>query len=614
MKKNILLLSFIFCLSFSIFAQSEYQFFIDLNKCENDLLTVELIAPQIESDDILYRLPKMVPGTYEIYNFGRFASEFEATDSTGKNLTVEKVDANSWKINDAKKLHKITYKVEDTWDTKQKESFVFEPAGSNFEKDKNFVLNVHCMFGFFEGMLSTTYKLNVTRPSNFYGSSSLTDVTTQNNTDTYTIKNYYDFQDAPIMYNVPDTTILNVGGAQILISVYSPNKVSSSKFIGENIKDILIAQQKYLGGSLPIKKYAYLIYLTSNTGGSGSNGALEHSYSSMYFMPEMDEKYLAQTMRDVSAHEFFHIVTPLNIHAEQIGNFDYSNPKMSKHLWLYEGITEYAAGLVQIKYGIMTLEEYLKVIDEKIKTAQYYNDSLPFTVMSEGCLDKYKDEYTNVYQKGALIGLCLDIKLRALSDGKYGVQEMMADLSKKYGKETSFKDEELFDEISKLSFPEIREFFKRYVEGSEPLPLKEYLELAGIGFGKPSTEKSISFGGIQVGLNAANNHLIVVNTAGMDDFGKAIGYQEYDELLKFNGKKININNAQDVLGDYLMNAKEGDVLKISVLRRSGQHPKGKKVKLKTKVFMVTEPNKFNLAPVNNASQQQMQIRSSWIGK
>ncbi|MCC6837001.1 MAG: PDZ domain-containing protein, partial [Bacteroidia bacterium] len=224
------------------------------------------------------------------------------------------------------------------------------------------------------------------------------------------------------------------------------------------------------------------------------------------------------------------------------------------------------------------------------------------------------DEYNNVYQKGALIGLCLDIKLRALSNGKYGVQEMMADLSKKYGKETSFKDEELFDEISKLSFPEIREFFKRYVEGSEPLPLKEYLGMAGIGFGKPSTEKSISFGGIQVGLNAANNHLIVVNTAGMDDFGKAIGYQEYDELLKFNGKKININNAQDVLGNYLMNAKEGDVLKVTVLRRSNQHPKGKKVKLKTKVFMVTEPNKFNLAPVNNVSQQQMQIRSSWIGK
>lgn len=34
--------------------------------------------------------------------------------------------------------------------------------------------------------------------------------------------------------------------------------------------------------------------------------------------------------------------------------------------------------------------------------------------MSEGCLTTYKDQYTNVYQKGALIGLCLDIKLQSI--------------------------------------------------------------------------------------------------------------------------------------------------------------------------------------------------------
>lgn len=614
MKKSILSFLFAFTLSAITLSQSEYKFNVDLNDVNDDKLLIELIAPKIEKEKITYHLPKLVPGTYEIYNFGRFVSEFTASDSAGNQLTVNQLDDNSWEISDANKLFKITYKVEDSWDTKITKPFVFEPAGSNFEKDKNFVLNTHCLFGFFDDLLKLKYEVNITHPSNFYGSCSLTDVISKNNTDTYTIPNYFDLQDAPMMYCAPDTTSLMVGGAQILISVYSPNKVVSSKFISENIHEILIAQQKYLGGTLPIKKYAYLIYLTPNAGGSGSNGALEHSYSSMYFLPEMDGKLLAQTMKDVSAHEFFHIVTPLNIHAEQIGNFDYTEPKMSKHLWLYEGVTEYAAGLVQVKYGKMTLEEYLKVIDDKINTAKYYNDSLPFTVMSEGCLTTYKDQYANVYQKGALIGLCLDIQLRALSDGNYGVQEMMADLAKKYGKEKSFKDEELFNEIVKLTFPEIKDFFERYVAGSEPLPIKETLELAGITFGKPSTEKNISFGGINIGINAENNHLLVVNTAKMDDFGKAMGYQEYDELIKFNGKKINMNTAEDVLSDYLSNAKEGDVLKVTVLRSTAAKPKGKKVKLKSKVFLVIEPNKFNLSPVKNASQKQLQVRNTWIGK
>ncbi|MDQ3046687.1 MAG: peptidase M61 [Bacteroidota bacterium] len=600
--------------TFTLFSAGEYKFSVDLTKCVDDKLSIELIVPEIKTAEVIYSLPKMVPGTYEIYDFGRFVSEIQAFDGQGAPLLVEKIDKGSWKIKEATKLNKITYRVEDTWDTNQKEGFVFEPGGSNFESNKNFVLNAHCLFGYFEGMTKIPYRISITRPSSFYGSTSLTEVSTTGNTDVYTVPDYALLQDAPIMYNVPDTTVLNVGGAKILISVYSPNKITTSGFISENIKEILIAQKEYLGGSLPIKKYAYLIYLSADGGKSGSSGALEHSYSSMYFLPEMDQIYLAQTIKDVSAHEFFHIVTPLNIHAEQIGEFDYSNPRMSEHLWLYEGVTEYASGLVQVKYGNMSVDEYLKVLDKKIATAKYYNDTLPFTKMSLGCLDEYKDQYGNVYQKGALIGLCLDVKLRSLSDGKYGIQELMADLSKTYGKDRSFKDDELFGQIVKLTYPEIGDFFTRYVAGSEPLPIVETMKLVGIEFGLGSEEKEISFGGVAIGLNPATNRLMLVNTSAMDDFGKAMGYKEFDELIKFNGKTITLDNAQAVIGEFFVNAKEGDVLKVVVGRKKSENSKVKKVKLKSKIFAVTAPKKFNLTLSPTAETQQLKIRASWMGR
>jgi predicted metalloprotease with PDZ domain len=50
-------------------------------------------------------------------------------------------------------------------------------------------------------------------------------------------------------------------------------------------------------------------------------------------------------MMDVVSHEFFHIVTPLSIHSKEIQDFDYNDPKMSQHLWMYEGVTEYFANL-----------------------------------------------------------------------------------------------------------------------------------------------------------------------------------------------------------------------------------------------------------------------------
>ncbi|MCW3086591.1 MAG: peptidase domain protein [Bacteroidetes bacterium] len=601
-------------ISFTAIAQNNYRFSVDLTKCIDDKLTIELLTPAVSTSEVIYRLPKMVPGTYEIYDFGRFVSDFKVLDAQGNPLAFEHIDKNSWKISDAKKMAKITYRVEDTWDTDIKEKFVFEPGGSNFEADKNFMLNTHCLFGFFDEMLRTPYEINITHPANFYGTCSLTDVTYKGNMDTYHVPDYYQLQDAPMMYDVPDTTILNVGGAQIIISLYSPNKVTTSKFLAGKINEILVAQKEYLGGTLPIKKYAYLIYLTATTGGSGASGALEHSYSSMYFLPEIKEEQLAQTIRDVSAHEFFHIVTPLSIHAEQIGSFDYNNPQMSEHLWLYEGTTEYAAGLVQVKYGNMSVDDYLRIIENKMAGAAGYNDSLPFTVMSRECLTKYHSEYNNVYEKGALIGLCLDLKLRSLSNGKYGIQELMKDLSKTYGRTRSFKDDELFDQIVKLTYPEIGEFFKRYVAGSEPLPIAETLALAGIEFGGQSKEKEITLGGISIGLNPANNHLVIVNTANMDDFGKAMGYKEFDEIVKLNGKKLTLDNAQTVISAYMAKVKEGDHVTIIVKRKKSEKARAKKVKLSSKVFAVIPARKSNLVLSKNPTEKQMEVRNAWIGK
>ena len=614
MKRASLSLVFFFVSICFLFADNRYQFSVDLTNCVKDKLLVELITPEINSEDVIYRLPKIVPGTYEILNFGRFVSNFKAVDTLGNEMQVEKIDLNSWRITGAKKIKKITYEVEDTWDTEIKEPYVFEPAGSNFEAGKNFVLNPHCLFGYFEGMKNTPYQISITRPSEFFGACSLTDVVSKDNVDTYSIVDYKELQDAPMMYNVPDTTVLNVGGTQVLISLYSQNKIASSKFIAEQISEILFAQQEYLGGELPIKKYAYLIYLTPNGGVSGSSGALEHSYSSMYFLPEMDQKYLAQTIRDVSAHEFFHIVTPLNIHAEQIGDFNFNDPQMSKHLWLYEGATEYASGLVQIKYGTMSLSDYLKVVESKIAGSKGFNDSIPFTVMSEGCLTKYKDQYSNVYQKGALIGMCLDIQLRYLSKGKYGLQELMFDLSKTYGKNKSFKDDELFDQIVKLTYPEIGDFFRNYVEGNKPLPVKEMLQLVGIGAADASGTKQLSIGGIGIGLNTATNRLMIVNTAAMDDFGRLIGYEEYDELIKFNGKKVTLKNAQEVIGGFVQNAKEGDELVVVVGRRKSENSKTKKTKLKAKLIPVLPAASNNLIPLKNATDEQLKLRAEWIGK
>jgi predicted metalloprotease with PDZ domain len=115
----------------------------------------------------------MIPGTYAIEDYGRFVSDFKATDKKGNTLTVEKVNTNSWKIKGAGKLAKISYWIEDTFDTKVEGPEVFWPAGTNIEEGKNFVINSSGFFGYFEGMKNIPFTVNVVRAKDLYGSTGL---------------------------------------------------------------------------------------------------------------------------------------------------------------------------------------------------------------------------------------------------------------------------------------------------------------------------------------------------------------------------------------------------------------------------------------------------------
>ncbi|MEZ4932920.1 MAG: hypothetical protein R2788_12475 [Saprospiraceae bacterium] len=48
-----------------------------------------------------------------------------------------------------------------------------------------------------------------------------------------------------------------------------------------------------------------------------------------------------------------------------------------------------------------------------------------FYKIKSGLFGKHEHQYGNVYEKGALIGMCLDIELLNQSEGKYGVVDMM---------------------------------------------------------------------------------------------------------------------------------------------------------------------------------------------
>src|SRR5690606_11293328 len=108
---------------------------LDLVKINNDRVSVKITPPKIKSDETTFFLPKIVPGTYSEDDYGRYAENFKAYDAKGKELSVAKMDENSWVIKNAKKLAYVSYLINDTFDSESGTEFgqgdIFSPAGTN---------------------------------------------------------------------------------------------------------------------------------------------------------------------------------------------------------------------------------------------------------------------------------------------------------------------------------------------------------------------------------------------------------------------------------------------------------------------------------------------------
>jgi predicted metalloprotease with PDZ domain len=585
--------------------------YLNLVDTDSNQVEVSLHPPAFTRDTAIYNMPKIVPGTYSISDFGRFVEGFVAISRKGDTLATIRLDTNRWALPNATELDHIRYRVNDTF-SEPMGGGIFEPGGTAIVDGQVVLLNVFGFAGYFDGAKNQPVTMEVLRPAHWYGATSLSRGETRDNTDTFHAANYFGLHDCPILYCSPDTTRLKVANATIEVAVYSPTGMVKSAEVMAQVKDIFDASAAYLGGELPVSHYSILLYMSDGGSFSRAYGALEHMTSTVFVLPEAPVPALSQTIKDVAAHEFFHIVTPLNIHSEQIHDYDFMNPQMSKHLWLYEGCTEYAAQHVQVKQGLVDVETFLNTMRGKILSAERFSDEVPFTELSLGALDAHKDLYGNVYQKGALIGMALDLKLRSLSNGSYGIQDLMKNLSAEYGEDKPFVDDSLFAEIGRVSgFAETQSFLEKYVGGTTPLPLPELLAPFGIRYAEELTQMELSAGSLRIGYNPRREAVVLASKSGMDAFGKSLGLEVGDELVKWDGQAVDLETFEAVINGFKKRRSDGDKFKIVVNKKAKNY---KQITIKAKAMELERSRKNVMQVMDAPSVEQVALRKAWIGQ
>jgi predicted metalloprotease with PDZ domain len=287
--------------------------------------------------------------------------------------------------------------------------------------------------------------------------------------------------DSPVLLGRLTTDSICVTGVPVRVAVHSPKSQMTATQLAGAMRGMLQAAGRFLGG-LPVDRYVFLFDFAPVAKGDAT-GAWEHAYSSEYALPEQPfSPELGDAITWMAAHEFFHIVTPLHLHSEIVERFNYQRPVPSRHLWLYEGVTEWASQKLRQEGGLESLEQYLDEIAVKARrdrtqfdTTYSLTDLARTSYTATGAR-----QYANIYQRGALVAGLLDIRLLELSGGTRGLKSLVLDLSRDYGVSRPFPEDSLIDIVVARTYPEIRDFFTRWVEGAQPLPLREYFGKLGI--------------------------------------------------------------------------------------------------------------------------------------
>jgi predicted metalloprotease with PDZ domain len=460
----------------SLPAAAQLHYTVDVREPATHSAVVTLRVDSLPARDSVFQFAATAPGTYQTMNIGRFVRDLRATDARGGVVPTRQLSVNQWHVATPSRVRQVTYRVLDTWNTPVTEFPIYPMAGTAIEPD-HALLNAHALLGFPRSMQSSRVTVKLLHPTGWTVETPL-----REGPRGYEADSYDHAVDSPFLLGRGlSTASLDVTGVPVRIAVYSPGQRVSAVQLRDAMRGTLLAAGRFLG-KLPVDRYVFLFRFAPEKEGQVM-GAWEHGQSSEYVLPDLpDTTGVGVRTTSIAAHEFFHVVTPLNIHSEIIEHFNFETPTPSQHLWLYEGVTEWASDKMQQEAGLMPLDTFLGEVAGKVRTdRERFDTTYSLTrLAATSFTPEGARQFGNIYQRGAVVAGLLDIRLLQLSGGRDGLRTLVVDLARDYGKTRPFPEDSLFGIIAARTSPAVLDFFARYVQGNERLPVREYYTLLGI--------------------------------------------------------------------------------------------------------------------------------------
>ncbi len=238
--------------------------------------------------------------------------------------------------------------------------------------------------------------------------------------------------DAPIYVGPARVDSFVAGGADHRIVLVGSGNENLDRIRSD--LDAVVRAAHDLFGPPPYACYTFFLVLSDRRG-----GGLEHRDSTCIIYPRFgfEPRTEYRKFLVLCAHEFFHTWNVKRIRPVELGPFDYQSEVYTDLLWAMEGLTSYYAELLCLRAGCFGPAVFLERLAEAIRDLDATPGRLMMSLAAASRLAWIKhyrpdasapSTQVSYYLKGMLVGLCLDLFIRARTAGARSLDHVMRGL------------------------------------------------------------------------------------------------------------------------------------------------------------------------------------------
>jgi predicted metalloprotease with PDZ domain len=517
----------------------------------------------------MMQMPSWIPGSYMTRDFSRHIVSMHAYEINDKShlispLLIEARNSDTWEIHTTKKPILVRIKVY-AFDTSVRTAYL--DVERCFYNHTSLCLQVL-------GQTQKPCLVHIEQSKSMGGMEVSTSLPKKNTNKkgfgSYWADNYDALIDHPVSIGkFQKIQWKSFGIPHQMMIIGATEKIDAAR-LASDLKAITSAHIAFFEPTAHAAPFAdYLFHV--NVSGNGYGG-LEHRSSTALLCKRTDLPYQSRALQKKSyedflglcSHEYFHAWNVKNIQPEVFQSYQLQNRNHTSLLWLFEGFTSYYDDLQLLRSKTITQTTYLerlsRTINQVMQTSGRHKQSVAQSSFDAWTKYYLMDENTpnavvSYYAKGSLIALGLDLTIRQFFDNAKSLDHVMLMLWKTHGNlkeigkgitETGFK-KIVLDALGLEFSSTWNAFEKRYILGTEDLPLSSLLETQGFSLTE-QTPATMELALKRLGVRTSNHEQQIMITHVLEGGAAARGGVHAGDLcISMNRERVTASNFKSLL-------------------------------------------------------------------